>query len=290
MKQALRRAALTAAVFLAVSSVSVAADSFTETYNSAIDAFEGRDFEAAASDFRDAAAIGTEEQSVAAWFWAGRSHLASSQVADAEDAFRQYLLLAPQDHEFRPEARYQIGRIAFLQADFQRALRVFDAFIAEHDGDALTGNALYWSGESLLALGRAEEAALLFSAVLSDYPDSSRFEAARYRRDVIELSRREHELIELLRLSAEEQVRLAEALQAERAAHRETREGVMLTESDELAEAERELEAARREVERGRREVEALTAELNQRIEAVQLQQELLSLIGAYADWVGEQE
>ncbi|MFP4508988.1 MAG: tetratricopeptide repeat protein [Spirochaetaceae bacterium] len=290
MMQGLRRAALTAAVFLAAGSVSLAADSFTETYNSAIDAFESRDFESAASGFRDAASIGTDEQNVTAWFWAGRSHLAASQPEDAEEAFQQYLRQAPADHEFRPEARYQLGRVAFLQADFQRALREFDAFIAEYEGEPLGGNALYWSGESLLALGRTEEAAILFSAVLSDYPDSPRFEAARYRRDVIELSRREQELIELLRLSAEEQVRLAEALQAEQAANRENRDGAEAAASDELAQAERELEIARREVEQGRREVEALTEELNQRIEAVELQQELLSLIGAYADWIEEQE
>ncbi len=290
MKHGLRSACIAVAFLLATGTATVSAESFAETYNSAVDAFDARDFLTAGELFRSAASVTDGEDSWMALFWAGRSFLAAGRTDTAGATFRRYLEVADPTHTFVPEARYQLGRVAFIEATFQQALRVFDAFMEDYPDSPLVANALYWSGESLLALGRPEEAEMLFTAVLSGYPESPRFESARYRRDIIELSRREQELIELLRLSAEEQVKLADDLVREREAHRATREGLVRVESEELQRAERALEQARQEAERGRQEVETMRAELERRIEAVRLQEEVIMLIGAYADWLEEQE
>ncbi len=290
MIQRLRTAVVTGSLLLVFAVAHVQASSFAELYNSAIDAFEDRNFTAAAAGFRSAAAAGNEDEQALAWFWAGRSDLAATRTQPAAQAFHEFLRRAETTHQLVPEARYQLGRIAFLEAEFQQALQVFDAFLDDYSDHSLAGNALYWSGESLLALGRPEEAAMLFNAVVASHSDSPRFEAARFRLDVIALNRREQELIELLRLSAEEQVRLANSLQAEREAHRATREGMLRLETEELRDAERALERAQQELDRERREVQIRSEELDRRLEAVQLQEELLTLIGAYAEWLEGQE
>ena len=64
--------------------------------------------------------------------------------------------------------------------------------------------------QSLLALGRLDEAAAVFVELLNLYPASVKREAARFRQNEISLMYRERELLDLLKWSHEEYLRDAE--------------------------------------------------------------------------------
>lgn len=195
-------------------------------------------------------------------FWLGRTHLALNRYGRADEAFRRFAEGFP-EHPDQEEAQYQRARIAYLEAEYERAVVRFNRFLEQWPDSDFTGNALYWSGESLVALGRYDEARSLFRRVVTDYPRSFRFEAARYRLDLIDLSRRERQLLELLRWSNEEQLRLADELRRTRRA------------------SEQALESYRSQISRieAKDGDAAAREELDERLEAVRLREEAIELL-----------
>ncbi len=258
----------TIGLLLLIAAVTVAADSPRERFESAIDAFGDGEYEAAAELF-DSLVEEDTEFSRDALYWSGRSFMAAERFDAADARFERFIAEYP-DHEYAEAAAYHRGRAAFLDNDYEAALRRFDRFLEESPGSDYAGNAFYWSGESLMSLGRYDEARELFQTVVVDHPRSFRVEAARYRLELIDLSRRERELLELLRWSNEEQLRLAAELrQREREYHqavdgyrRQLREleddPEQRVEADDLQERERQLE---------------------ERLEAVRLREEAVELL-----------
>ncbi|MFW6293598.1 MAG: tetratricopeptide repeat protein, partial [Spirochaetota bacterium] len=111
------------------------------------------------------------------------------------------------------EARYQRSRVFHLRGEHETAIERFTRFVDDYPDSDFYPNALYWTGESLFSLGRLDEAERLFAEVTDSYPASFRAEAARYRLDIIELSRRENELLTLLQWSHEEYLSALETFQ-----------------------------------------------------------------------------
>jgi TolA-binding protein len=169
-----------------------------------ITAFGNSDFESAVMNFRDIL-LGepTPEQEGTAYFWLSKSAMAMGRLGEAERNLEYYLRTFP-EHEYTVEARYQRGRILFLQEDYEGALQAFTTFIRNYGDSPFVANATYWSGEALFNLGRLDEAKRIFETVLRDFSTSYRVEAARYRIALIELHQREQELLTLLQWSHEE--------------------------------------------------------------------------------------
>lgn len=200
------RAALPVLLLLLLSAVAVGQerDPARRILEEGLDDFRNGSYEQAMVTFRellsspDAAPYRAD-----AYFWIGRSALAAGRLDEAAENLEFFLQNYP-EHRFASEARYQRGRLLFLQEDYRQSIRALEDFISRHPDSRFLPNAYYWIGESLYALGRFDEAAEVFRTVTSEYPESFRAEAADYRLSVIELGRREESLLQLLRWSHQE--------------------------------------------------------------------------------------
>lgn len=183
--------------------------------------FQRSRFDQAILRFREAILEAADSDSEAtAYFWLAKSALALNRLDEAGRNFEYYLNTFP-NHAYTVEARYQRGRILFLQEDYEAAIQVFAAFERSDPRSAFVANAVYWAGESLFALGRLEDARGMFERVQREFPESFRVEAARYRISVIDLNFRERELLRLLQWSHEEHIRTVDEFQRRELAYQQ---------------------------------------------------------------------
>ncbi len=147
-----------------------------------------------------------------AYFWIAKAGMALNRLDDAEKNL-EYFLLNYQNNVHYPEANYQKGRLLLLQQEYQKAIQVFQTFIERFPNSPYIANAYFWTAESLYKLGHLDEAQKMYMTVIQDYPASYRVEAAQYRNSLIDLKKREEELLKLLRWSHEESLKLLEELQ-----------------------------------------------------------------------------
>ncbi len=266
-------------LLLLIPAVAAPADSARERFNRAIDAFGDGEYEAAAELFD--VLVEEETDSVRdALYWSARSYLAA-ELSDAADArFERFIDEYP-EHEYVEEAVYHRGRASFLEAEYETAVRRFDRFLEDFPESDYAGNAYYWSGESLMSLGRYEEARDLFRTVVVDFPRSFRVEAARYRLELIDLSRRERELLELLRWSNEEQLRLAAELRLREREYEQAVDGYRRQLAEMEEEAERSVETD---------ELRERERQLEERLEAVRLREEAVELLESLEPTEGRHE
>ncbi len=195
----------TASAFLMILAVPFVLHAQSALLDEGIEAFRKSDFESAMVSFREVLLSDEvdEEYEGAAYFWLAKSALGMGRLNEAERNLEYYIRTFP-EHDYIVEARYQRGRILYLEEDFEGAIQAFADFIRIHEDSPFVANATYWSAESLFNLGRLNESKRMFEAVISDYPTSFRVEAARYRIALIELNAREQELLKLLQWSHEE--------------------------------------------------------------------------------------
>ncbi|MFN2311175.1 MAG: tetratricopeptide repeat protein [Spirochaetia bacterium] len=141
-----------------------------------------------------------------AHYWIARAAMRAERLSEAESNLEKYLSAYP-EHEYYEEAVYQKGRLLYLQGDYQESIRQFQLFNEEFPRSQYQANSLFWTGESLVELGRIDEAERLYRAVMTHYPSSFRAEAARNRLDVTAAMRREQRMAELLQWSHTELLR-----------------------------------------------------------------------------------
>jgi len=158
-----------------------------------------------------------------ALFWISITHISAGEY---EQALREMQLLErtyPENHRIA-QLPYHRGRAFFYLGRYNEAITHFtqysDSLTSDPFGRALTPSdadssvaSLYWIGESLLALGRTEEAAEIFSSIVTQYPSSSKFNAAAFRLALVYRKNLETELLHLLRWSHEESLRNMEEFQ-----------------------------------------------------------------------------
>jgi len=144
-----------------------------------------------------------------ALYWLAKTDTASENYAEAADAADRFLVFYPADSR-RDEILYLRGRILHLEGESEKAVIALGDFIDENGESEFVPSAYYWIGESLIALGRLEEADAVLEQLLSAYPTSVKREAARFRRSEIALLYRERELLDLLKWSHEEYLQDAE--------------------------------------------------------------------------------
>ncbi|MDA3951661.1 MAG: tetratricopeptide repeat protein [Spirochaeta sp.] len=220
MKMSVRlRTTLLSVLLLGCITVTASAD--TGLIDDGIDAFSNSDFETAILIFREALLGEPGEATEAdAYFWLSKSAMATGRLGEAERNIEYFLRTFP-DHPHAVEARYQRGRILFMNEDYQGAIQAFTRFTETYSDSPFVANAIYWSAEALFNLGRLDESKRLFETVLRDYPTSFRVEAARYRIALIELNAREQELLKLLQWSHEEYLQVLDEFERRERAYQE---------------------------------------------------------------------
>lgn len=113
-------------------------------------------------DLKDAIAS-VEKKAVAS---AEASRMAQSQPQDAKKG------------EEPPDAMYARGYKETIDKDYAKAAETFKAFLANHSGHKLAGNAQYWLGEVYYARGDWELAILEFDKAIKKYSESEKVPAA----------------------------------------------------------------------------------------------------------------
>ncbi len=172
--------------------------------------FGNGDYKNALLSFRDVVLnSATADQHGSAYFWIARSYMALEDYAKAEQNI-EFFLSRFSTNPLYPDALYQKGRLLYLQEEYEKSIRQLYRYIEEYPSHPFKANAYYWVAESLYALGHYDKAETIFSMVVRDYPSSYKVEAARYRLSLIELKRKEEELLKLLKLSHEEYLRTIE--------------------------------------------------------------------------------
>lgn len=177
-----------------------------DLFDSAIRDFQGGNYSGALSVFRQLLLDPLyAEYHGDAYFWVTKTLLAGNRIADAERNLEFFLSNFP-DNKNYPEGVYHRGRILFLNASYEAAIVALSDFISQYPENPFIANAYYWAGEALFNLGQFDQAEKMFLAVINEFPASYRVEAARYRMAVLDLSRREEELIRLLQWTQEESI------------------------------------------------------------------------------------
>ena len=187
----------------------------------ALESFQAGEFATAIESLN----AGIQEDGSEPWlghyqFWQARTLMAANLFTDASNSFDVFLA-AFTDHPYREEAEYQRARLFFLTEEYDAAIGQFGTFMQGYPDSSFYPNALYWTGESLFSLGNVNEAERFFAEVTERFPTSFRVEAARYRLDVIDLARRENELLTLLQWSHEEYLSALESFQQREVAYQE---------------------------------------------------------------------
>ncbi|SIQ00285.1 Tetratricopeptide repeat-containing protein [Alkalispirochaeta americana] len=221
MKQSVRPLFSAALLFFMIAAPLFSLSPAEEAFQDGLEAFRNSRFSLAERHFQEILkATDDEDLEASAHFWIAKTTMAKHQLEEAERHLEHFLQHYPR-HAMAAEARYQQGRLLFLQDHFDEAIQALGRFMDRHPDSPFVANAVYWTGEALFNLGRLDEARRIFQTVLRDHPRSFRVEAARYRIAVIELTFREHELLELLRWSHEEYLRAVDEFQRQESAYRD---------------------------------------------------------------------
>ncbi len=256
-----------------------------------------------------------------AYFWIGKSYLALEQYDDSIRNFETYLERFPR-HLFAEEARYQRGRLLYLQGNPESSIVSLAEFVQEFPDSDFAAGAYFWIGEALFLVGELDISREMFAAIVERFPRSAKIEAARYRTSVIDLRQRETELLRLLKWSHEESLRLSADFQRREAdleqaiasfqrrivdlegggdtaatlAARDERirelEQQLASAQSDLASASREAAAARQSAASGASETAATDdrAELEMTRQLLDLKEDALQIQQEIRDFLAEQE
>jgi TolA-binding protein len=205
-----------------------------------------------------------EDSHGSAYYWISRSYMAMEDF-DKAGKNLEFFLQRYEGHELYPEALYQKGRLLHLQDEHQKGIRRLYRFIEEYPSHPYKANAYYWVGESLYSLGHYDKAQSIFRLVVRDFPRSYKVEAARYRLSLIDLKRREEELLKLLKLSHEEYLKALEEFDRREKSYEQAIAGYQRKLAAATADNDNELiDALNDEIEQKNRRIESLRNENEQ--------------------------
>jgi TolA-binding protein len=246
------------------------AESAVAIFNEAIDRYEAGQFEQALVTFRELLSQDSYERLHGdAYFWIAKSAIALGRLNEAADNLEFFLANYP-DNPYYVEGAYENGRLLYLQGDYEQSIRALEAFVNEHPQSPFVANAYYWMGESLFALGHFDRAEQAFRVVTEQYPRSYRAEPAEYRLSIIDLRRREEELLKLLQWSHEEYVKAVEEFQEREQSfeaaisdyQRQISEDQQLSLQSEVQRLTQQRNSLRQELQQKETRIDDLTAEM----------------------------
>ena len=165
---------------------------------------------------------GTSNKTIAAeaLFWIALAELSAGNYEKTLKDIDALEILDPQSNRIG-ELAYHRGRALFYLGRYNEAILYLnkysgsfppDEFLSQQDISKKAA-ALYWIGESLFAAGRFNTASDVFTHLIVDYPQSAKYEASTYRVALIEQKKAEAELLDLLKYSHEESLRIMEEYQ-----------------------------------------------------------------------------
>ena len=179
---------------------------FYSNYEKGREAYLNNLYDRALTYFENALSESSSEYRPLIYYWTGQSHMALGNYSNAEKIFDIIISDYPDTQE-SVNSLYQKGRIAFKNNDYEETIDKMHSFLDISGDNSLNGNAYFWIGESLFFLGHKKDALFFYNKVITDYPESYKYEASSYRSELVKLGEREEELLKLLKWSHEESLR-----------------------------------------------------------------------------------
>jgi tetratricopeptide (TPR) repeat protein len=157
------------------------------------------------------------EQKAEAIYWTALAELADSDYEGAVKDFNAVEQMAWSNLR-KQEIPYHKGRCFYYLGKFDDAIVLLKNYADRIPEDAADGvgrksAALYWMGECLYSLGRLDKAQDVFLTVTQKYPQSAKYEAAFYRAELINQKKVEIELLDILKWTHEESLKVLEEYQ-----------------------------------------------------------------------------
>lgn len=194
-------------LFIIIFPVHLFSDSlFYNDYNKGKEAFSNGLYDRAVTHFENAFAHSTPDIKPILYYWTGQSYMALDNFRKAENIFDNII----KNYKNTPEAvnsLYQKGRIYFNKSYYEKTIEYMHLFLDISGENTLNGNAYFWIAESLFSLGHKDESLIIYNKVIEEYPESYKYEASKYRSELIKLGEREDELMKLLKWSHEESLK-----------------------------------------------------------------------------------
>ncbi len=97
-----------------------------------------------------------------------------------------------------PQKLYDTALQLFRSGQYLDSMEGFKKFLQDFPKHKLAGNAQYWIGECLLAMGKKKEAILAFDKVVKGYPDSPKIPSALLKEGLTFLSLGDHSVARIL--------------------------------------------------------------------------------------------
>ncbi|MDR3146284.1 MAG: tetratricopeptide repeat protein [Treponema sp.] len=212
----------------------------------------------------EAANIG---QRAEALYWMILAELGAGEYRTALRDMGELERLVPGNPRYA-DIPYYRGRANYHLGNYDEALVTFseyaDRITTDLPGEnARKPTALYWIGECLYSLGQLEDADDIFLLVMEQYPQSAKYEAASYRRTLMNQKKIEAELLAMLKWSHEESLKTIEEYQRRERSYDQAIIAYQKRIADMLREGRlAELEAANAEYRRLLTEAEKRIADL----------------------------
>jgi tetratricopeptide (TPR) repeat protein len=180
-------------------------ESFEQHFNLGKTLYDSANYLEALDEFNKAMETAPEAFKPKAHIITGYCYMSLNKYDKAEITF-DYIIENYSDSQEYFEAMYQKGRVNFINENYETAIDILNQFIDSAENNPFRGNAFFWIAESLYNLGHFNEAAAIYKVVTEKYKDSFRFDAAKNRIELINLSKREREIEKLLKWSFEESI------------------------------------------------------------------------------------
>ncbi len=176
---------------------------FYSDYEKGKEAYLNNQYDMALTYFENALSGCDPEYEPVLYYWSGQSNMALGNYSKADNIFNVIVEKYPGTAE-AVNSVYQKGRILFIENDYEKSIEKMHTFLEKSGENRLNGNAYFWIGESLFYLGHKDKALSFYKKVIYDYPESYKYEASNYRAELINLGKKEDELLKLLKWSHEE--------------------------------------------------------------------------------------
>lgn len=183
---------------------------FAQTGGSAItdglNFYAQSDWKQAVMSFKKAV---SENESADAWYWLIMSEMSAGDYQGAIRDADLFLRSFPVDSHFA-DVQYQYGRALYQVQRYEESIVYLNRFYTANENSPLRSAALFWIAESLYDLGDIDSAKIIYTKIVTEYPQSSKVEASSYRMALIAQRDREEELLVLLKNTHEESLKMKE--------------------------------------------------------------------------------
>ena len=195
-------------LFFLLFTVNVFTQNYTDYMSSGLDAYARSDWSSAVFSFQKAMEV-SKNSLDEPLYWLIMANASARNYPVALSDSEIFLKKFPKSSK-TAEVIYQQGRIYCLSAKHEQSINILYGFLRKYPNHRQTASAYYWIGENLYMAGRLKDARTIFSRVIIDYPSSAKVEPARYKIALIDQASTQDELLQLLKISHEELLKLSE--------------------------------------------------------------------------------